>query len=64
MDLEFITTTEAAEILQMTPAGVRRHARNNRFGAHKRGGIWWVSHRQVLEYKARTKGKARTDPTK
>jgi excisionase family DNA binding protein len=60
----YITTNEAAEILDVTAEAVRRHARNGRFGALKRGGIWWLEHEAILEYKRRTAGQDRYDPTK
>jgi hypothetical protein len=61
---DYITTNEAAEILDVTPEAVRRHARNGRFGARKRGGIWWLEHDAILEYQHHTAGRDRYDPTK
>jgi excisionase family DNA binding protein len=66
MDKEYpyITTNEAAEILDVTPEACRRYARAGRFGAHKRGGIWWLEEAAIREYKHRIAGKGRFDPTR
>jgi hypothetical protein len=60
----YITTEEAAEILDLTPAAIRHRARKGDFGAVKRAGIWWVERNAVEEYKRKVSGKSRFDPTR
>jgi hypothetical protein len=61
---EWITTDEAAEILRLTPAGVRHRARQGDFDAQKRAGVWWLRKRAVKAYAEQIQGKDKHDPTR
>jgi excisionase family DNA binding protein len=61
---EYITTNEAAKILGVTSAALRHHARQGRFGAIKRAGVWFLRKSDVLEFKRKTAGLGLHDPKK
>jgi excisionase family DNA binding protein len=61
---DYLTTDEAAEILDVTPEAIRYRARQGELGAVKRGGRWWVEHDKVEELKRRVAGKDKFDPTR
>ncbi len=61
---DYLTTDEAAEIVGLTPAALRRRARAGELGAVKRGGIWWLQRDEVTQYAVRVQGKALNDPTR
>jgi excisionase family DNA binding protein len=61
---EYLTSKEAAEILDLTPEGLRRKARLGQLEAVKRGGVWWFLRESVNEYAEKVEGKARHDPTR
>jgi len=48
---KYLTTDEAAEILDVTSEAVRYRARRGQLGAVKRGGMWWVERAAVLQLK-------------
>lgn len=61
---EYLTTNEAAEIVGLTPAALRRRARAGQLGATKRGGVWWYTREAVERYAQLVNGKALNDPTR
>jgi excisionase family DNA binding protein len=61
---DYITTQEAARILNMTVQGVRQRARQGDLGAVKFGGVWFLRRDDVIEYRDRVRGKAKHDPTR
>jgi excisionase family DNA binding protein len=61
---EYLTTDEAAEILDVTAEAIRYRARQGELGAVKRGGRWWVERDQVLDLKRKVAGKDKYDPTR
>jgi excisionase family DNA binding protein len=61
---DYLTSDEAAEILDITPAGMRRKARLGQLDAVKRGGVWWFSRESVEQYAEMVEGKSRHDPTR
>ena len=61
---EYVTTNEAAEILGLTPAALRRRARAGQLGATKRGGVWWYTREAVERYAQLVNGKTLNDPTR
>ena len=61
---DLLTSREAAEVLGLTPAGLRRKARLGQLEAVKRGGVWWFLSESVEQYAEKVEGKARHDPTR
>ena len=61
---DYLTTNEAADMLDLTPEGLRRKARLGQLEAVKRGGIWWYLRDSVEHYAERVEGKSRHDPTR
>jgi hypothetical protein len=61
---DYLTSREAAEILDLTPEGLRRKARLGQLDATKRGGVWWFVRESVEQYAATVEGKSRHDPTR
>jgi excisionase family DNA binding protein len=60
----YITTEEAARLLDMTVQGVRQRARKGDFDAVKHAGVWFLKRELVEQYKERVEGKAKHDPTR
>jgi excisionase family DNA binding protein len=61
---DYITTEEVAQILGYHVKSVRRLIRQGKLYAEKKVGVWLIPREALEEYKERTKGKVKHDPTR
>lgn len=59
--MEWITTTEAAERLKVTPLRIRQYIDEGRLEAQKFGPLWMVSEESVNGFKKRPTGRPPAD---
>lgn len=62
--MDFMSTTEAAQILGITPESVTRLVRKEKLTGQKFGNSWMVERGSVMAYAETIKGKTPHDPTR
>ena len=64
MQDELLSTTQAAEILEMSQENISRLIKKKKLDGWKMGGFFVVTRESVEAYKVATEGKSKNDPTR